>query len=65
MREPERSGPIAPRQMNVTARSSKADIIDAAMELTSTQADRIEQLEQRQSILIALLAIASILLLMR
>lgn len=51
--------------MNVTARSSKADIIDAAVELTSTQADRIEQLEQRQSILIALLAIASILLLLR
>ena len=32
--------------MNVTERSAKADIIDAAVELTDTQAERIADLEQ-------------------
>ncbi len=32
--------------MNITAKSSKADIIDAAVELTDTQAERISVLEQ-------------------
>lgn len=41
---------------NVTARSSKADIIDAALELTDTQAERIARLEQQQRILFATLA---------
>jgi len=51
--------------MNITSRSSKADIIDAAMELTDSQAERIAQLEERQAVLLALLAIASVLLLIR
>ena len=37
--------------MNITAKSSKADIIDAAVELTETQAERIAELEERQTIL--------------
>lgn len=37
--------------MNITARSSKAEIIDAALELTDSQAERIAQLEQRQTVL--------------
>ena len=40
--------------MNITERSSKADIIDAALELTDSQAERIAQLEQRQTVLWAL-----------
>lgn len=43
--------PIAHRHMNITARSSKAEIIDAALELTDSQAERIAQLEQRQTVL--------------
>lgn len=37
--------------MNITAKSSKADIIDAAVELTETQAERIAELEERQTFL--------------
>lgn len=41
----------APRQMNITARSSKDDVITAALELTDGQAQRIRELEQRQTVL--------------
>lgn len=51
--------------MNITERSSKAAIIDAACELTDSQAERIAQLEQQQTTLFALLAIAFILLMIR
>jgi len=46
----------APRTMNINERSSKADIIDAAVELTSTQAEKIDELQQRQNILLILLS---------
>lgn len=44
----------------ITERSSKAEIIDAALELTDSQADRIAALEQRQQILLALLAVLTL-----
>ena len=50
--------------MNITERSSKAAIIDAACELTGNQAERIAQLEQQQTVLFGLLAVASVLLLL-
>lgn len=46
----------APRTMNINERSSKADIIDAAVELTSMQAEKIDELQQRQNILLILLS---------
>ena len=46
-----------PRQMNVTERSPKAEIIDAACELTGYQSERIAELEQRQVVLWALVAL--------
>jgi hypothetical protein len=51
----------APRTMNITERSSKADIIDAAVELTSTQAERIDALQQQQTILLIMLGAVTIL----
>jgi hypothetical protein len=47
----------APRNMNITERSSKADIIDAAVELTSSQAEQIHALQQQQTVLLILLGI--------
>ena len=47
----------APRTMNITERSSKADIIDAAVELTSTQAEKISELQQQQTILLIMLGV--------
>lgn len=44
----------------ITERSTKAEIIDAAMELTDSQADRIAALEQRQQVLLALLAVLTV-----
>jgi hypothetical protein len=43
--------------MNVTERSPKAEIIDAACELTGYQSERIAELEQRQVVLWALVAL--------
>ena len=50
----------APRTMNITERSSKADIIDAAVELTSTQAEKISELQQQQTILLIILGVLAI-----
>ena len=47
----------APRTMNINERSSKADIIDAAVELTSTQAEKISELQQQQTILLIMLGV--------
>lgn len=46
--------------VNITARSNKADIVDAALEFTDWQAERIAVLEQRQRILWALLAVLTV-----
>lgn len=46
--------------MNVTARSSKDEIITAAMELTDSQDRCIRRLEQQQAVLLALLGIATV-----
>ena len=48
---------------NITAASTKAEIIDASMELIETQAEQITALQERQLILWCLLGIMSILLL--
>ena len=43
--------------MNVTERSAKADIIDAAVELTDSQAERIADLENDRTALWGLSAV--------
>jgi len=45
--------PIATRQMNITERSSKDEIIGAACEIADAQQMRIVQLQQEQQILFA------------
>jgi hypothetical protein len=48
--------------MNINERASKAEIISAAVELTDSQAQRIDELtEQRQLILLVLLGVLAIL----
>jgi hypothetical protein len=53
---------LHPKQtaMNITAANTKADIIDAAMEITDYQQAKINQLQQRQVILFGLVALLSI-----
>ena len=46
--------------MNITARSSKADIIDAALELTESQAGQISELKQQQVLLLILLGFSAL-----
>lgn len=53
-----------PALVSVTAASTKADIIDAASELVSIQADTIADLQERQLVLWALLGVLSVLLLL-
>ncbi len=50
--------------MNITASSTKADIIDASLEVITTQDEQIADLKQRQSILIALCLILGTLLIL-
>lgn len=50
--------------MNITEHSTKAAIIDAACELTDTQAERIAQLEQQQTILFSILGLVAVSLLL-
>ena len=45
---------------NTTAASTKADIITAAMEITDSQQAKIDQLQQRQVILIGLVALLTV-----
>jgi len=47
--------------MNINERASKAEILSAAVELTDSQARQIEDLQQRQAILLALLGVLAIL----
>ena len=49
---------------NITAASTKADIIDASCELISIQADTIADLQERQLVLWALVGVLSVLLLL-
>ena len=58
---------LQPRPMytpNITAASTKADIIDASCELVAIQSDTIADLQERQLVLWALLGVLSILLLL-
>ena len=47
--------------MNVTMRSSKEDIATAAVEIIDTQQERIDQLQQQQTVLWGLVALLAIL----
>lgn len=49
---------------NVTAASTKADIIDASCELVSIQGEQIADLQERQLVLWALVGVLSVLLLL-
>lgn len=51
--------------MNTTERSSKAEILTASLEMIDGQADRIADLEQRQAVLWALVALLTAALLVR
>jgi hypothetical protein len=48
--------------MNITASSTKAEIIDASCELIDTQAEQINDLKERQLILWTIVGILSVLL---
>ena len=54
-----------PRHMNTTLRSSKDDIATAAIELIDGQAEQLQELQQRQRVLWALVALLSAALLVR
>jgi hypothetical protein len=47
--------------MNITERASKAEIISAACELADSQAQQIEEMQQRQVVLLALLGVLAVL----
>ena len=49
--------------MNITASSSKDELITAAVELTDSQAERINLLEQQQQALWVIVAVLSALVL--
>jgi len=49
--------------MDITASSTKAEIITAAVELTDLQSNQIKQLKERQAILWGLVSVLSALLL--
>lgn len=51
----------APRQMQITERASKAEILSAACELADSQAQQIKALQQQQTILLALLGLVAVL----
>ena len=51
--------------MNITMRSSKADIADAAVELIDQQQWQLEQLRERQRVLWALVGLLSVAVLVR
>lgn len=50
-----------PAMHTVNSRSTKAEILTAAAELTDLQAQQITDLQQRQTILLALLGLVAIL----
>ena len=49
---------------NITAASTKAEIIDAASELVAIQSETITALQERQLVLLALVGVLSVLLLL-
>ena len=50
--------------MNITASSTKSEIIDASMEVIMTQDEQIADLKQRQTILLTLCAVLGVLLIL-
>jgi predicted NBD/HSP70 family sugar kinase len=50
---------------SITATSTKADIIDASMEIIETQSEQITALQERQLVLLALVGVLSVLLLLK
>ena len=49
---------------SITATSTKADIIDASMEIIETQSEQITALQERQLVLLALVGVLSVLLIL-
>lgn len=49
---------------NITVASTKADIIDASMEIIETQSEQITALQERQLVLLVLVGVLSMLLLL-
>jgi hypothetical protein len=50
--------------MNITPSSTKAEIIDASVEVIMTQDEQIADLKQRQTILLTLCAVLGVLLIL-
>ena len=50
---------------SITAASTKADIIDASMEIIETQSEQITALQERQLVLLTLVGVLSVLLLLQ
>ena len=50
---------------NITAASTKADIIDASMEIIETQSEQITALQERQLVLLVLVGVLTVLLLLQ
>ena len=50
---------------NITPASTKADIIDASMEIIETQSEQITALQERQLVLLVLVGVLSVLLLLQ
>ena len=50
---------------NITASSTKADIIDASMEIIETQSEQITALQERQLVLLVLVGVLTVLLLLQ
>ena len=61
---PPNRDPVTRPLATITAASTKADIIDAALELTETQSETIADLRERQLVLWALVGVLSVLLLL-
>ena len=53
--------PTSRAMANITAASTKADIITAAMEITDNMQAKIDQLQQRQAVLLGLLGLLVVL----
>ena len=57
--------PTAPRQVNVTLKTSKEEMASAACELIDSQAEQLADLQQRQTVLLALVGVLTVLVVCR
>ena len=56
--------PTAPRQVNVTLKTSKEEMASAACELIDSQAEQLADLQQRQTVLLALVGLLTVLVIL-